>query len=134
MAEKKIILKKHYIKDLSFENPNFIKFEGRKQKIKIENFNFKINSKFIENNLYEIEMIISTQKILDGKTLLVFDFTYAGFFQIMDENKKYQLVDGPSLIYPYAKNILSEIFKGGGFSQIDIPNIDFLNLYKKGLT
>ena len=79
-------------------------------------------------------MIISTQKILDGKTLLVFDFTYAGFFQIMDENKKYQLVDGPSLIYPYAKNILSEIFKGGGFSQIDIPNIDFLNLYKKGLT
>ncbi len=131
MAEKNIILKNHYIKDLSFENPNYIKFIGRKQKIKVDDFKFRINSKFIENNHYEIELIISTQKILEGKTLLVLDFTYAGFFEINIGDEKFQLVDGPALIYPYAKVLLSEIFKVGGFSQISMPNINFLDLYKK---
>ena len=134
MAEENVILKSHYIKDLSFENPNYIKFIGRKQVIKIDDFKFRINSRFIENNFYEIELIIATQKVLDGTNLLVLDFTYAGFFEIKGEDKKYQLVNGPALIYPYARLFLSEVFKAGGFSQINMPEINFLDLYKKRLS
>ena len=133
MGNEQIALKSHYVKDLSFENPNYINFFGRRQKITIDKFNFKINSKLVDKNLFEIEMIITTQKKLSGKTLLVLDLNYAGLFEIKSQEKKYQLVDGPTLIYPYAKIFLSYIFKSGGFSEVNIPNINFLDLYKKNL-
>ena len=50
----KLTLKTHYIKDLSFENPNYSFFYGSKERFHIEKFNFKINSKLVSKNVFEI--------------------------------------------------------------------------------
>ena len=128
----KLALKAHYIKDISFENPNYSFFFGSKEKFQIENFNFKINSRVISEKTYEIELIIMAHQEISGKSLFAIDFNYAGIFYISnDKNNEIQLVKAPELLYFHSKKILSEIFRVGGFSKIKMPEVNFLSFYQK---
>ena len=126
-----IKLIKHYIRDLSFENPQSLNdnnAENNKNNNISENINF-IHQIF-ENNFFGIAMKYScdcsSTKI--NKKLFVLELDYFGFFKIID-NKSYNQAEltkeGVKLIFPFVKSIVENISNKGGSASISLKDIDF---------
>ena len=128
-ANIKII--KHYIRDLSFENPQSINENNADNN---NNNNISENMSFVhesfENNFFGITMKYScdcsSTKI--NKKLFVLELDYFGLFKIIN-NKSYNQAEltkeGAKLIFPFVKSIVENISNHGGSISISLKNIDF---------
>jgi len=129
--EANIKIIKHYIKDLSFENPQSI---NENNTVNIDNSNFSQNMSFIyspyKNNFFGIVMKCACESSLkkNGSKLFVLELDYFGFFKITD-NQTYNQADltkiGGRLILPFVRSIIKDITNKGGSLSIDIPEVDF---------
>ena len=129
--ENDIKIVKHYIKDLSFENPQSI---NNNNSINNGDNNFSQNMSFIylpyKNNFFGIIMKCACEcssKKNDNK-LFVLELDYFGFFKITN-NQTYNEADltkiGGRLILPFVRSIIKDITNKGGSLSIDIPEVDF---------
>ena len=122
---------KHYIKDLSFENPQSLNDNNLENN---SNNNFKQNISFIhapyENNLFSVVMKYTCEctSKKNGNILFVLELDYFGFFKIND-NKTYNQIDltkqGGKLILPFVNSIIKDITNKGGSVPISIQDVDF---------
>ena len=125
---------KHYIKDLSFENPQSIQennFENNK------NCNISQDVSFVhtafKNNFFSVIMkyscICSSKKT--GNKLLVLELDYFGFFKILNNssNKANLTKEAAKLILPYVKSIIENITDKGGSIKISLEDVN-LDLIK----
>ena len=126
-----IKLIKHYIRDLSFENPQSLNdnnAENNKNNNISENMNF-IHEIF-ENNFFGITIKYSCEctstKI--SKKLFVLELDYFGLFELIN-NKSYNQEEltkkGVKLIFPFVKSIVEDISNRGGSLSITLKDIDF---------
>ena len=126
-----IKLIKHYIRDLSFENPQSLNDnneENNKNNNISENMNF-IHEIF-ENNFFGIAIKYScdcsSTKI--NKKLFVLELDYFGLFELIN-NKSYNQEEltkkGVKLIFPFVKSIVEDISNKGGSLSISLKDIDF---------
>ena len=120
---------KHYIKDLSFENLQFIQdnsFENSK------NCNFSHNMSFVhtpfKNNFFSIivKYCCECSSKKTGDKLLVLELDYFGFFKILNNssNKANLTKEGAKLILPYVKSIIEDITNKGGSVKITLKDVD----------
>ena len=64
------------------------------------------------------------------------ELAYAGLFSLPDislnndEEKKIMLIEAPQLLFPYARSIVSNVTRDGGFMPLIIQPIDFDLLYE----
>ena len=125
---------KHYIKDLSFENPQSIQennLENNKNCNVSQNMSFVYTS--FKNNFFSINVKYfcecSSKKNRDK--LLVLELDYFGFFKILNSslNKTDLTKEGAKLILPYVKSIIEDITNKGGSIKITLKNVD-LDLIK----
>lgn len=139
-----IIINAQYIKDLSFENPNApLSLVPTNEQPNID-LNFKIDHRKITppdekdsdvEKLVEISMTVTAEaKIKDSQAFLV-ELTYAGVFTVehMNDQQKHVLkyIEGPRMIFPFARAIISSTVKEGGFPPLMLSPIDFVALYKQ---
>jgi preprotein translocase subunit SecB len=70
---------------------------------------------------------------LGDKTGFIVELTYAGLFALPelpeDQMKLFLLVEAPRLLFPFARSILANAVREGGYPNIVIQPIDFLALY-----
>ena len=126
---------KHYIKDLSFENPQSIQ-ENNLENVK--NSNVSQNMSFVhtsfKNNYFSVVLKYSCEcsSEKNGNKLLVLELDYLGFFKILN-NKTYNQADltkaGAKLILPFVRSIIEDITNKGGSIKITLEDVDF-NLVK----
>ena len=125
---------KHYIKDLSFENPQSI------QDNNLENnkfFNISQNMSFIhkplKNNFFSIIVKFSCDcsSKKTGNKILVLELDYFGLFKILNKssNKASLTKEGAKLILPYVKSIIEDITNKGGSIKVTLEDVD-LDLIK----
>ena len=122
---------KHYIRDLSFENPQSINENNAENNV---NNNFSFYMCFVhepfENNYFGIAIKYSCECLSTkiGKKLFVLELDYFGFFKIID-NKSYNQAEltkeGVKLIFPFVKSIVENISNKGGSVSISLRDIDF---------
>ena len=125
---------KHYIKDLSFENPQSIQEINLKN---IKNCNVSQNMSFVhtsfKNNFFSIIVKYSCDcsSKKTGNKLLVLELDYFGFFKIVNKssNKASLTKAGAQLILPYVKSIIEDITNRGGSIKIILKDVD-LDLIK----
>ena len=125
---------KHYIKDLSFENPQSIQDNNLENN---KNCNISQNLSFVhtpfKNNFFSIIMKYSCNcsSKKNGKTLLFLELDYFGFFKILNNssNKANLTKEGAKLILPHVKSIVESITDNGGSVKISLEDID-LDLIK----
>ncbi len=130
-------MQKMYIKDFSFENPNAPGvFQTPNQEPKVE-VNLKLNNKKLDDNHYEVALQI-TAKILDSgnndKTMFIMEIEHAAAFlmkNIPEEHQEMVLgVDCPTLLFPFTRQIVSQISVDGGFIPFLMEPINFMALYQ----
>lgn len=130
-------MQKMYIKDFSFENPNAPSvFQSPNQEPKVE-VNLKLNNKKLDDDHYEVALQI-TAKILDkgnnDKTMFIMEIEHAAAFMmknIPEEHQEMVLgVDCPTLLFPFTRQIVSQMSVDGGFIPFLMEPINFMALYQ----
>ncbi len=121
---------KHYIQDLSFENPQSIQENNLENN---KNCNISQNMNFVykpfKNNFFSIIIKYSCDcsSKKTGNKLLVLELDYFGFFKILNNssNKAHLTKEGVKLILPHVKSIIENITDKGGSIKISLEDVDF---------
>jgi preprotein translocase subunit SecB len=126
-----------YVKDFSFENPNspaVYQWQGQ-PKIDIQ---FNIGANQVGEDVHEVVLKIDVRaEAEDGQVAFVVDLAYAGLFGLRnvpdDQLQPFLLAEAPRLIFPFARRILADAVRDGGFPPLMLEPIDFGGLYMSQL-
>jgi preprotein translocase subunit SecB len=130
-------MQKMYIKDLSFESPNapgIFLAQGQEPKV---DFNLQLGNTKIDDDHYEVTISI-TAKILDQKTddtvMFVVELEHAGVFLLKNIPAEHLMrvmaVDCPLMLFPFTRQIASQVSVDGGFMPFLMEPINFVALYE----
>ena len=126
-------VERHYLKDLSFENPT--------GPVKIENqggirtrVGGRINSRPLgREKLYCVETTLTIESQIDGRIIFLCELTYVADVELTQVPQQVQeqilSVDVPNFLMPQINQVIDHAAKAGGFSELKIRKIDFLALY-----
>ncbi len=129
-------MQKMYIKDLSFESPHAPKvFLAQKQDPKVD-FDLKLKNELITEGNYEVSLSI-TAKVLDkaneDAVMFIIEIEHAAVFllrNIPEEHMSRVLaVDCPLMLFPFTRQIVSQLSQDGGFMPFLMEPINFVALY-----
>lgn len=128
------IVKGQYVKDLSFENPNAphsLLIAGNSPKIEVS---VDLKAGKIQEDVYEMILHITAKSTTsDGKALFLVDLAYAGIFEISnvpeDRIEPLIMIDCPFVLFPFARRVISDVTRDGGFPPLMLDPIDFHSLY-----
>ena len=132
----KLTVNSQYIKDLSFENPNSPESLSNKDGLPQINVDINVFAKPLTRNLYEVTLSINGKATKKDLKVFELELAYAGLFSLPDINlnngkeKKIMLIEAPQLLFPYARSIVSNVTRDGGFMPLIIQPIDFDVLYE----
>jgi preprotein translocase subunit SecB len=124
-----------YVKDLSFENPNAPRsLQPQQQPPKI-NIQINVNAKPLADNDFEVELKIEGRAELPNLFLFSFDLLYAGVFRIQNVPQEnihaVIMIECPRLLFPFARAIIADAVRNGGFPPLMIDPVDFVTLYRQ---
>jgi preprotein translocase subunit SecB len=121
-----------YIKDMSVENPNAPQvFQWEAQPAL--DVQFSLNAQKVADELHEVALKIDVTARSDNGVHFVVDLTYAGLFGIRNLPDEalgpVLLVEAPRLLFPFARQVVSEAVSSTGFPPLLLEPIDFANAY-----
>ena len=128
-----------FIRDMSFENVMAQKgVSGEVQ----PDVNVQVNldaQKRAQEHQYQVSMklvIDSSSKDKETKLFLL-ELDYGGIFHIEgipdDQLHPFLLIECPRMLFPFARRIVSDVTRDGGFPPLNLENIDFVQLYRQEL-
>jgi preprotein translocase subunit SecB len=132
-----------YIKDLSFENPSAPRsLAPQPTGPKIE-IGVNVNAKPLSDDSFEVDLTIEAKAREMGKdkeagaVIFSTDLTYGGVFRIQNVPQEsihpVVLIECPRLLFPFARQVIAEATRNGGFPPLMIDPIDFSALYRQRL-
>ena len=136
-TERRILVHAQYIKDLSFENPNApqVLMEGSTQP-DVE-ITVNVGAQQINENQYEVTLNLAAKASSEKTTLFLVDLTYAGLVTPegadTDEINPLIMIEAPRLLFPFARAIISDATRDGGFMPLNIQPVDFVAVYQHNL-
>lgn len=124
-----------YLKDLSFENPHAPQSLGTQSGQPEINISVNVNAKNLAPTDYEVELHLDAKALHEGKTVFAAELLYAGIFRLenLPEEALHPiiLVECPRMIFPFARQILADATRNGGFPPLMLDPIDFASMYQK---
>ena len=124
-----------YIKDLSFENPGAPKSLRPTDKAPKLDVNVNVSARPQSEADYEVELKLEAKATRADETLFIVEVTYAGVFQVRNAPKEHVqpilLIECPRLLFPFARQIVADATRQGGFPPLMIDPVDFAALYRQ---
>lgn len=124
-----------YVKDLSLESPNTPSIFNTEWEPKVD-FDLQINSEELPgtDHIYQVVLHLTvTVKVKEEKVAFLVDLKQAGIFTLQgfegDVLKQVLGITCPTVIFPYARETVSNIVHRGGFPQLLLPNVNFEAMY-----
>ena len=121
-----------YVKDLSFENPAspaVFQWQGQPQ-IDVQ---FNIGAQTVGEEVHEVALRIEVTARADQGTAFKVDLLYAGLFAIRnlpeEQMQPFLLAEAPRILFPFARRIIADAVRDGGFPPLMLDPIDFATLY-----
>jgi preprotein translocase subunit SecB len=122
-----------YVKDLSFENPNAPASlrEGGQPQIDLQ---LDVNARAMEDGaVFEVALRVNAKSTREGQALFVAELVYAGLFQFAnvpdDALEPLLLAECPRILFPFARQIVADCTRNGGFPPLMLDPVDFGALY-----
>jgi len=133
-----IAVNAQFIKDLSFESPNVLKIMSQPSSQPPEvNFNLGVQANTVGPDLYDVTLTIRAEAKRDNMTAFIIELAYAGVFTItgipQDQMEPVLFIEAPRLLFPFARAIISDLTRDGGFTPLMLNPIDFVDLYRRKL-
>jgi len=124
-----------YIKDLSFENPAApSSLIPKKEQPKID-INVDLAAQQVGEAMFESNIKIRVSATVEGKPLFLVELTYGGLFEISGLSKEriepMLFIDCPFILFPFARRVIADVSRDGGFPPLMLEPIDFHQLYAR---
>lgn len=129
-----------YIKDLSFENPNapsaLQALAGQKPAIDV---NVNVGVRKMNEEVYEVELKISAKATAPQEgggeqAAFMVELSYGSLYGIRNVAEEalrpFLLVQAPMLMFPFARQIIANATRDGGFPPLLLEPINFEALYR----
>lgn len=121
-----------YVKDLSFENPSapaVFQWQGQPN-IEVQ---FNIGAGQVGEEVHEVALKIEITATAAEGTAFKVDLVYAGLFAIRnlppEQLQPFLLAEAPRILFPFARRIVADQVRDGGFPPLMLDPIDFAALY-----
>jgi preprotein translocase subunit SecB len=142
-----LVVNIQYVKDLSFEVPGAPQIYSQLKTQPQVSINLDVQARRVHDgqNVYEVSIVIRAEAHDTGAqsngqattpppTVFVAELTYAGVFTLsgLPDNaiEPVLLVECPRILFPFARNILSDVTRDGGFPPVLLQPIDFVALWQ----
>ena len=136
-AMRQLIIHAQYIKDLSFENPNAPEVLTETTGQPDVEIGVNVGAKMIGDGQFEVLLNLTAKAKADDKALFLVDLTYAGIVSAPntpeDELNPLIMIEAPRLLFPFARAIVSDMTRDGGFMPLNIQPVDFVAVYQHNL-
>jgi preprotein translocase subunit SecB len=125
-------IEKIYVKDLSLEIPNapqvFLQNEQPQLEVQIDN-----GSEQFAEGAFEVTVSVTVTARVGERTIFLAEAVQAGIFSIRGvpeaDLEPLLAIGCPNIIYPYARETLSDIVTRGGFPPVLLAPVSFEALY-----
>jgi preprotein translocase subunit SecB len=124
-----------YLKDLSFENPNAPQSLAPQKTQPDINVSVNVNARNLAPTDFEVELMLDAKATAEGKVIFAAELKYAGVFRMENfpPNMLHPavLIECPRMLFPFARQILADASRNGGFPPLMLDPIDFASMYQK---
>ncbi len=121
-----------YVKDLSFEAPNTPHTFVDEWKPEVQ-LNLETKSNRIQDNIHEVVLSVTATVTTNKKPAFIVEAHQAGVFLIngLPNEQLRQMLGSfcPSILFPYAREVISDLVVRGGFPQLLLAPVNFDALY-----
>ena len=129
-----------YVKDLSFEVPGAPEIFSTLRSQPSVQINLDVQARRLQEGqeLFEVALSVRAEATEGStgapRTVFIAELVYAGIFTLsgVPENavEPVLLVECPRLLFPFARNIISDVSREGGFPPVLLQPIDFVQLWQ----
>ncbi|CAN7228519.1 protein-export chaperone SecB [Phyllobacterium sp. LjRoot231] len=124
-----------YVKDLSFESPGAPLSLRPRENAPGISINVNVNANPIAENDFDVVLTLSA-KAVEGKDVLFnAELVYGGVFRLVGFPQEHLLpllfIECPRLLFPFARQIIAEATRNGGFPPLMIDPIDFAQMFQQ---
>ena len=129
-------IRTQYVKDLSFENPSAPNRPPEAERSPDITVNVQVEVRRLNETTFEVILQVTASAHYEGKPVFLVELTYAGVFALIgipqEAMEPALLVECPRLLFPFARRIVADVTRDGGFPPLLLAPIDFLALYRDG--
>jgi preprotein translocase subunit SecB len=133
-GKPQINLRAQYIKDLSFESPRAPASLFTTREAPAVEISVNLGAQRLEQQAVELAFQIAVRAVSDKTTLFLIDMVYAGVFEIQniadDQLEQTVFVQGANQLFPFARRVIADLTRDGGFPPIMLEPMDFVALYE----
>ncbi len=133
----KVSMLAHFVRDLSFENVGVIQghpAHGTPQITVAVNIEA---AKFDEEGRYAVNMKVTAKAEHEGRTRFLVELDYGGIFAIENAPAEHihpiLFIECPRQLLPFARRVIADVTRDGGYPPLLIDNMDFATLYRQKL-
>ncbi len=134
-ATAPIAINAQYIKDLSFEAPAtpgiFTQLQSSSPDVSI---NVNVNAQPLQENVFEVQLHIRGECSIGDTTAFMTELVYGGVFTLNVPQEHLQavlLIECPRLLFPFARNIVADATRDGGFPPLMLAPVDFVAMFQQ---
>lgn len=124
-----------YVRDLSFEAPYPPHFSTWTPEVQL---NLETKSNRLQDNQHEVILTITANVTSNQKTAFLVEVHQAGIFLIsgLPPDQLHHTLGSfcPNILFPYAREVISDLVVRGGFPQLLLAPVNFDALYNQHLT
>lgn len=125
-------IEKLYVKDLSVEAPNTpeIFLDSNSPSVELQ---LRTEGKGLNEGLFEVALTVTVTAKIGEKTAFLVEVTQAGIFALrnipQDSVEPLLAVACPNLLFPYAREVVSDTTMRAGFTPVVLQPVNFEQLY-----
>jgi len=124
-----------YTKDLSFENPGAPQSLQARDKAPEININVNVNANPLGGDDFDVLLTLTAEAKTGDKSLFHAELAYGGVFRITGFPQEHMLpilfIECPRLLFPFARQIIADVTRNGGFPPLLVDPIDFAQMFSQ---
>ena len=122
-----------YTKDLSFENPGAPRSLQARENAPDININVNVNANPLSDSDFDVVLTLSAEAKDGERVLFHTELVYGGVFRVTGFPQEHMLpllfIECPRLLFPFARQIIADVTRNGGFPPLMIDPIDFAQMF-----
>ena len=135
-APPQVAILAHFVRDLSFENVGAIEgtpAEGTPE-ISVQ---VNLDGTSLGEDRYQVNMKFAAKAVTGENTRFMVELDYTGIFSMTNVPEAHvhpmMFIECPRLILPFARRVVSDVTRDGGYPPLMLDNVDFAMLYRQKL-
>ena len=126
-----------YVKDLSFESPGAPKSLRTRDQAPGINITVNVGANPLSEKEFDVNITLNAKATVEKDILFNVELVYGGVFRIDGFPQEHMLpilfIECPRLLFPFARQIIADATRNGGFPPLMLDPIDFAQMFQQKL-